>query len=74
MFSPQVYITHTLIIDYSRNMLFITLVNNSYSYFREAWALAIYHDRFSDFRDEIRELLVNQPVGLLFNLSHNSSN
>ena len=24
--------------------------------------MAIYHDRFSDFRDEIRELLVNQPV------------
>lgn len=32
------------------------------SYFQEAWALAIFHDRFPDFRDEVRELLISRPV------------
>lgn len=33
-----------------------------YRFFRETWCLALYHDRFSDFRDEVRELLVTSPV------------
>lgn len=32
------------------------------SFFRESWCLAVFHDRFKDFRDEIRELLVAKPV------------
>jgi len=32
------------------------------SYFQEPWAMAVYHDRFSDFRDEVRELLISRPV------------
>lgn len=32
------------------------------SYFKEPWAMAVYHDRFGDFRDEVRELLVARPV------------
>ena len=28
----------------------------------ETWCLAMYHDRFTDFRDEVRELLSNSPV------------
>ena len=28
--------------------------------------MAIYHDRFSDFRDEVRELLISRPVCMLY--------
>jgi len=37
------------------------LINNFYSYFGETWSLAIFHDRFPDFRDEVRELLITRP-------------
>ncbi|KAK7103337.1 cilia- and flagella-associated protein 61-like [Littorina saxatilis] len=37
------------------------LIRNLYSYFKEAWCTAVFHDRFADFRDEIRELLVTSP-------------
>ncbi|XP_074649430.1 cilia- and flagella-associated protein 61-like [Tubulanus polymorphus] len=37
------------------------LVPDLYSFFSEAWSLALFHDRFPDFRDEVRELLVLQP-------------
>jgi len=37
------------------------LITDFYSFFREAWCLAVFHDRFKDFRDEIRELLVAKP-------------
>lgn len=37
------------------------LITDFYSFFRESWCLAVFHDRFKDFRDEIRELLVAKP-------------
>ncbi|XP_025103771.1 cilia- and flagella-associated protein 61-like isoform X2 [Pomacea canaliculata] len=37
------------------------LIKNLYSFFRESWAMAIFHDRFSDLRDELRELLITSP-------------
>jgi len=37
-----------------------------HSYLNEPWAMAIYHDRFSDFRDEVRELLISRPVCILY--------
>ncbi|XP_031562151.1 cilia- and flagella-associated protein 61-like [Actinia tenebrosa] len=37
------------------------LITNFYSFFRESWCLAIFHDRFNDFREEVRELLVSKP-------------
>lgn len=37
------------------------LIKDFYKYFMETWCLAMYHDRFSDFRDEVRELLSNSP-------------
>lgn len=41
------------------------LIPDFYEFFRETWCLALYHDRFSDFRDEVRELLVTSPgVGM----------
>ncbi|XP_033104010.1 cilia- and flagella-associated protein 61-like [Anneissia japonica] len=37
------------------------LISDFYSFFRETWSLAIFHDRFPDFRQEVRELLVQRP-------------
>lgn len=37
------------------------LITDFYSFFRESWCMAVFHDRFKDFRDEIRELLVAKP-------------
>lgn len=34
-------------------------------YFNEAWAMAVFHDRFSDFRDEIKEILFSDQVSLV---------
>ncbi|KAE8601161.1 hypothetical protein XENTR_v10013560 [Xenopus tropicalis] len=33
------------------------LIKDLYSYFMEAWCMAIYHDRFIDFQQEVREML-----------------
>ncbi|XP_064621787.1 cilia- and flagella-associated protein 61-like isoform X2 [Lineus longissimus] len=38
------------------------LVNDLYEFFGETWCLAIFHDRFADFREEIRELLLTRPA------------
>ncbi|XP_078590142.1 cilia- and flagella-associated protein 61-like isoform X1 [Branchiostoma floridae x Branchiostoma japonicum] len=38
------------------------LLKDFYSYFREPWCLAIFHDRFADFRHEVREILLNRPT------------
>ncbi|KAK2147285.1 hypothetical protein LSH36_561g01011 [Paralvinella palmiformis] len=38
------------------------LVSDFYAYFSERWALALFHDRFPDFRDEVRELLITRPA------------
>ena len=37
-----------------------------FSYFREPWCLAIFHDRFKDFRAEVREIFVTEEVGSYF--------
>ena len=36
-----------------------------FRYFQETWCLAIFHDRFADFRDEVRELLITSPVSVI---------
>ncbi|XP_075059935.1 cilia- and flagella-associated protein 61 [Mixophyes fleayi] len=38
------------------------LVTDLYSYFMEAWCMAIYHDRFIDFQQEVREILTSKKV------------
>ncbi|KAK6999482.1 cilia- and flagella-associated protein 61, partial [Biomphalaria glabrata] len=35
------------------------LITDFYKYLMEPWAMAVYHDRFADLRDEIRELLIS---------------
>ncbi|ESO85404.1 hypothetical protein LOTGIDRAFT_107567 [Lottia gigantea] len=37
------------------------LITDFYSYFKESWCVGLYHDRFSDLRDELRELLITSP-------------
>ncbi|KAM4842160.1 cilia- and flagella-associated protein 61 isoform 2-T3 [Thomomys bottae] len=36
------------------------LISDFYSYFTEAWCLAIFHDRFIDLRKELRQILVSK--------------
>ncbi|KAM5163800.1 cilia- and flagella-associated protein 61 [Mantella aurantiaca] len=38
------------------------LIKDLYSYFMEAWCMAIYHDRFIDFQQEVREILAWKKV------------
>ena len=45
------------------------LIPDLYNYFREPWACVIFHDRFVDFMDEIREHLEILPI----KVSHKSN-
>ncbi|KAM4041905.1 cilia- and flagella-associated protein 61 isoform 2-T2 [Anomaloglossus baeobatrachus] len=38
------------------------LILDLYSYFMETWCMAIYHDRFIDFQQEVREILASKKV------------
>ncbi|TSP57654.1 Cilia- and flagella-associated protein 61 [Bagarius yarrelli] len=33
------------------------LIHDFYSYFRESWCLAIFHDRFADFQQEVQQIM-----------------
>ena len=45
--------------------------NNNNRYFAEPWACAVFHDRFNDFADEVREYLGQLPTKVCS--SYNSS-
>eukprot|EP00794_Sanderia_malayensis_P017621 gene17621-19375_t len=38
------------------------LIEDLFSYFKDSWCLAIFHDRFGDFRAEIHEILAEREV------------
>ncbi|XP_036406486.1 cilia- and flagella-associated protein 61 [Megalops cyprinoides] len=38
------------------------LIRDLYSYFNEPWCLAIYHDRFADFEEEVRQIMESAKV------------
>ncbi|XP_064195939.1 cilia- and flagella-associated protein 61 [Anguilla rostrata] len=38
------------------------LVPDLYSYFKERWCLAIYHDRFVDFEEEVRQIMESAKI------------
>ncbi|KAL2081853.1 hypothetical protein ACEWY4_021671 [Coilia grayii] len=40
------------------------LVHDLYSYFRERWCLAIYHDRFPDFEEEMHQIMESSKIQL----------
>uniref|UniRef100_A0A8B9ER68 Cilia and flagella associated protein 61 n=1 Tax=Anser cygnoides TaxID=8845 RepID=A0A8B9ER68_ANSCY len=37
-------------------------ITDLYSYFREPWSMAIYHDRFIDLKKELRQILLSEQV------------
>ncbi|NXI34993.1 CFA61 protein, partial [Galbula dea] len=37
-------------------------ITDLYSYFREPWSMAIYHDRFIDLKKELRQVLMSEQV------------
>ncbi|XP_030303596.1 cilia- and flagella-associated protein 61 [Calypte anna] len=37
-------------------------ITDLYSYFRESWSMAIYHDRFIDLKKELRQILISEQV------------
>ncbi|XP_066929118.1 cilia- and flagella-associated protein 61-like [Clytia hemisphaerica] len=39
------------------------LINDLYKYFEESWCMAIYHDRFRDFRSEVRDIFSTPDDG-----------
>lgn len=55
------------------------LIPDFYKLFRQSWACAIFHDRFADFMEEIKEQLAMLPVKvtilelIVTACSHNSS-
>ncbi|XP_050807242.1 cilia- and flagella-associated protein 61 [Gopherus flavomarginatus] len=38
------------------------LIKDLYSYFREPWSMAIYHDRFIDLKKELHQILISSQV------------
>ena len=48
--------------------LSLSLLNR---YFQENWAVALYHDRFPDVRNEVREILKKTLVEIFIALSFN---
>ncbi|XP_048391580.1 cilia- and flagella-associated protein 61 isoform X2 [Stegostoma tigrinum] len=40
------------------------LISDFYSYLREPWCLCIYHDRFMDFKQEVRQLIESNKVNV----------
>ena len=54
-----------IICDFMNHMnfdVFLKYMNFVHRFFNETWSLSIYHDRFADFREELRELLTSRPV------------
>uniref|UniRef100_A0A8C9TSL2 Cilia and flagella associated protein 61 n=1 Tax=Scleropages formosus TaxID=113540 RepID=A0A8C9TSL2_SCLFO len=41
------------------------LIHDFYSYFKEPWCLAVYHDRFADFEEEVRQIMESAKVQLV---------
>ncbi|XP_067338889.1 cilia- and flagella-associated protein 61 isoform X1 [Channa argus] len=37
------------------------LIHDLYSFFRQSWSLAVYHDRFSDFEQELLDIIFPEP-------------
>lgn len=44
------------------------IISSFPSYFKENWCLALYHDRFADFEQEVRQIMdsAKLEVGLLY--------
>ncbi|XP_043075687.1 cilia- and flagella-associated protein 61 [Puntigrus tetrazona] len=51
------YRKHQLLLNHLCSRYHEGLVHDMYSYFRENWCLALYHDRFADFEQEVRQIM-----------------
>ncbi|XP_073672676.1 cilia- and flagella-associated protein 61 [Garra rufa] len=51
------YRKHQLLLNHLCSRYDEGLVHDMYSYFRENWCLALHHDRFADFEQEVRQIM-----------------
>uniref|UniRef100_A0A8C1WK50 Si:zfos-223e1.2 n=1 Tax=Cyprinus carpio TaxID=7962 RepID=A0A8C1WK50_CYPCA len=51
------YRKHQLLLNHLCSRYDEGLVHDMYSYFRENWCFALYHDRFADFEQEVRQIM-----------------
>ncbi|CAM4687298.1 unnamed protein product [Leuciscus chuanchicus] len=51
------YRKHQLLLNHLCSRYQEGLVHDMYSYFKENWCLALYHDRFADFEQEVRQIM-----------------
>ncbi|KAK2883843.1 hypothetical protein Q8A67_017480 [Cirrhinus molitorella] len=51
------YRKHQLLLNHLCSRYDEGLVHDMYSYFRKNWCLALYHDRFTDFEQEVRQIM-----------------
>ncbi|PAA87940.1 hypothetical protein BOX15_Mlig002838g2, partial [Macrostomum lignano] len=58
----QLYGLHQRLLNNLASRFKEKLVPDFFEFFNETWALAFYHDRFHDFRDELRDLLSTRPA------------
>ncbi|KAI4888586.1 hypothetical protein NFI96_016449, partial [Prochilodus magdalenae] len=58
------YGKHQLLLNHLYERFDEDLVHDFYSYFRERWCMAIFHDRFTDFEQEVRQIMESTKVQL----------
>nr|XP_055041583.1 cilia- and flagella-associated protein 61 isoform X2 [Misgurnus anguillicaudatus] len=51
------YGKHQRLLNHLRSRYQQGLIRDMYSYFQENWCLALYHDRFTDFEQEVRQIM-----------------
>ncbi|XDV41227.1 hypothetical protein PO909_010124 [Leuciscus waleckii] len=57
------YRKHQLLLNHLCSRYHEGLVHDMYSYFKENWCLALYHDRFADFEQEVRQIMDSGESG-----------
>ncbi|XP_035380422.1 cilia- and flagella-associated protein 61 [Electrophorus electricus] len=56
------YGKHQLLLNHLYERFDEGLLSDLYSYFRESWCMAIYHDRFADFEQEVRQIMETTKI------------
>ncbi|XP_051955080.1 cilia- and flagella-associated protein 61 [Xyrauchen texanus] len=51
------YGKHQLLLNHLCSRYDEGLIHDMYSFFQESWSLALYHDRFTDFEQEVRQIM-----------------
>ncbi|XP_062857791.1 cilia- and flagella-associated protein 61 isoform X2 [Trichomycterus rosablanca] len=58
----SLYGKHQLLLNHLYTRLDDGLVRDLYSYFTESWCMALYHDRFTDFEQEVQQIMDSATV------------